>query len=169
MPQIDAIWIAYSNQRSSKDFNFNNDDADIEGSGYGGEVNHDLESSGSGFGSDDEDDIEPEPPQSPYVPVVNNPAPPRKTEPENDKESIEIDSVPSATEDSSVTMNKKSEDRPTSFFAQPGILAAVIGGAVVGLLCAILVVMFIVYRMRKKRRGIVRIRRAQTVPQLEFV
>lgn len=32
-------------------------------------------------------------------------------------------------------------------------LAAVIGGAVVGLLCAILVVMFIVYRMRKKDEG----------------
>ncbi|CAH0393952.1 unnamed protein product [Bemisia tabaci] len=45
------------------------------------------------------------------------------------------------------------EDRATSFFAQPGILAAVFGGAVVGLLCAILVVMFIVYRMRKKDEG----------------
>lgn len=31
--------------------------------------------------------------------------------------------------------------------------SAVIGGAVVGLLCAILVVMFIVYRMRKKDEG----------------
>lgn len=50
-------------------------------------------------------------------------------------------------------MNPKHEERPTSFFAQPGILAAVIGGAVVGLLCAILVVMFIVYRMRKKDEG----------------
>ncbi|XP_055686609.1 syndecan [Lutzomyia longipalpis] len=50
-------------------------------------------------------------------------------------------------------MNTKAEDRTASFFAQPGILAAVIGGAVVGLLCAILVVMFIVYRMRKKDEG----------------
>lgn len=50
-------------------------------------------------------------------------------------------------------MNTKPEDRATSFFAQPGMLAAVIGGAVVGLLCAILVVMFIVYRMRKKDEG----------------
>lgn len=32
-------------------------------------------------------------------------------------------------------------------------ILAVIGGAVVGLLCAILVVMFIVYRMRKKDEG----------------
>ncbi|XP_037298801.1 syndecan isoform X1 [Manduca sexta] len=52
-----------------------------------------------------------------------------------------------------VIMDVKPEDRATSFFAQPGILAAVIGGAVVGLLCAILVVMFIVYRMRKKDEG----------------
>ncbi|XP_066907370.1 syndecan isoform X2 [Halyomorpha halys] len=50
-------------------------------------------------------------------------------------------------------MTPNHEDRATSFFAQPGILAAVIGGAVVGLLCAILVVMFIVYRMRKKDEG----------------
>ena len=75
-------------------------------------------------------------------------------------------------------MNTSNEDRTTSFFAQPGILAgktfcqikksltycmtiifflifliAVIGGAVVGLLFAILVVMFIVYRMRKKDEG----------------
>lgn len=47
----------------------------------------------------------------------------------------------------------KQYSRPSSFFAQPGILAAVIGGAVVGLLCAILLVMFIVYRMRKKDEG----------------
>lgn len=32
-------------------------------------------------------------------------------------------------------------------------ISAVIGGCVVGLLCAILVVMFIVYRMRKKDEG----------------
>lgn len=50
-------------------------------------------------------------------------------------------------------LQRKQDDRPSSFFAQPGILAAVIGGAVVGLLCAILLVMFIVYRMRKKDEG----------------
>lgn len=37
--------------------------------------------------------------------------------------------------------------------SHPGILAAIIGGGVVGLLCAILLVMFIVYRMRKKDEG----------------
>lgn len=51
-------------------------------------------------------------------------------------------------------VNVSTEERPTtSFFSQPGILAAIIGGAVVGLLCAILLVMFIVYRMRKKDEG----------------
>jgi hypothetical protein len=40
-----------------------------------------------------------------------------------------------------------------SFFAKPGTLAAVVGGAVVGLLCAILCVMLVVYRMRKKDEG----------------
>lgn len=34
-------------------------------------------------------------------------------------------------------------------FEHPGILAGIIGGAVFGLLCAVLLVMFIVYRMRK--------------------
>ncbi|KAJ8986219.1 hypothetical protein NQ317_009925, partial [Molorchus minor] len=142
-----------SNQRSSKDFNFNNDDADIEGSGYGGEVNHDLESSGSGFGSDDEDDPDIETPRVIYIAPVNSPAPPRKTDPVIEQEPKETNILLSPTVDSGVIMNRKPEDRPTSFFAQPGILAAVIGGAVVGLLCAILVVMFIVYRMRKKDEG----------------
>ncbi|XP_076294968.1 syndecan isoform X1 [Lasioglossum baleicum] len=57
------------------------------------------------------------------------------------------------SDNTDVYMNPKHEDRASSFFAQPGVLAAVIGGAVVGLLCAILVVMFIVYRMRKKDEG----------------
>ncbi|XP_067945876.1 syndecan-2-like [Watersipora subatra] len=39
------------------------------------------------------------------------------------------------------------------YISHPGILAAIIGGAVVGLLCAILLVMFIIYRMRKKDEG----------------
>ncbi|XP_063928368.1 syndecan-like isoform X2 [Zophobas morio] len=132
------------------------DDADIEGSGIG-EVTHDLESSGSGFGPDDED--------TPLKPSGFNPnvhpepeiTPPKKSVP-TDREredSIDQESATSPTKHTvpEVIMNRKPEDRHTSFFAQPGILAAVIGGAVVGLLCAILVVMFIVYRMRKKDEG----------------
>jgi hypothetical protein len=41
----------------------------------------------------------------------------------------------------------------TGLIGQPGLLAGVIGGAVVGLLFAVLLVMFIVYRMRKKDEG----------------
>ncbi|KFM65804.1 Syndecan, partial [Stegodyphus mimosarum] len=69
------------------------------------------------------------------------------------------DAVPTKFTDSNTQSNEvhimgqKQEERQTSFFGQPGILAAVIGGAVVGLLCAILLVMFIVYRMRKKDEG----------------
>lgn len=41
----------------------------------------------------------------------------------------------------------------SSFLDRPGMLAAIIGGAVVGLFCAILLVMLIVYRVRKKDEG----------------
>jgi len=47
----------------------------------------------------------------------------------------------------------KHHNQDTNFFAQPGILAAVVGGTVVGLLCTILLVMLIVYRMRKADEG----------------
>lgn len=56
--------------------------------------------------------------------------------------------------DSSIRiLTQKDDERQVSIFAQPGILAAFIGGAVMGLLCAILLVMFIVYRMRKRDEG----------------
>lgn len=61
--------------------------------------------------------------------------------------------LPKQNHDETPIISDIPENRPVSFFAQPGILAAVIGGAVVGLLCAILLVMFIVYRMRKKDEG----------------
>ncbi|XP_043486080.1 syndecan-like [Polistes fuscatus] len=153
-----------------------------EGSGRGGsEGRDDLEASGSGLGPDDEDGddehdfdsnnnrIEPVPnkpiePKEPYIDESTN----------NNKVQTNVDTInrlneevdviePSTGEDDHVDntddshdvyiMNPKHEDRASSFFAQPGVLAAVIGGAVVGLLCAILVVMFIVYRMRKKDEG----------------
>lgn len=75
------------------------------------------------------------------------PTPPKTTTADND------DSVMPPPRDTSISSQPKSKSRPTSFFAQPGTLAAVIGGAVVGLLCAILCVMFVVYRMRKKDEG----------------
>jgi len=45
------------------------------------------------------------------------------------------------------------EEPRSSIFTLPGMLAAIIGGSVVGLLCAILLVMFVVYRMRKRDEG----------------
>ncbi|KAF7280193.1 syndecan [Rhynchophorus ferrugineus] len=146
---------AQSNQRSNSGFSFNDADTDIEGSGFDSEVNRDLESSGSGQGPTDDEDAD----LTPDITIPNQESDiPKQVVPDvyskddisgKNKEPVNV----APTEDTSVIMNPKSEDRPTSFFSQPGILAAVIGGAVVGLLCAILVVMFIVYRMRKKDEG----------------
>ncbi|XP_045482940.1 syndecan [Harmonia axyridis] len=152
-----------NNPQHNSDIGFN-DDAGIEGSGNDGEVTHDLESSGSGFGPDDEDT-----PIEPHItPRVKNNLDTRKpseTVPTNTLDTPEVRNPPHETNiNNNINNNNninpsdeetevKSMDPRTSFFAQPGILAAVIGGAVVGLLCAILVVMFIVYRMRKKDEG----------------
>ncbi|XP_012252043.1 syndecan isoform X1 [Athalia rosae] len=155
------------------------DQGDFEGSGRGGgEVRDDLEASGSGLGPDDEDGEDSRTFNSPtnrIAPVPNkveSKAP--YTEETNIKTKqtvVETVNRPDTgvdlnepigeyeheedTEDTNevLIMTPKHEDRASSFFAQPGVLAAVIGGAVVGLLCAILVVMFIVYRMRKKDEG----------------
>ncbi|XP_003401491.1 syndecan [Bombus affinis] len=153
----------------------------LEGSGRGGSEGRDTEASGSGLGPDDEDGdddhdfntnnrIEP-PPQRPVdqpkVPYsIDEPSVKTKEQtiiepvnrPDNEVDVIEpldVEDDSESTDDHHdvYIMNPKHEDRASSFFAQPGVLAAVIGGAVVGLLCAILVVMFIVYRMRKKDEG----------------
>ncbi|XP_012937512.1 uncharacterized protein LOC101853551 [Aplysia californica] len=44
-------------------------------------------------------------------------------------------------------------EEASEIMTQPGILAGIIGGSVVLLLCLVLLVMFIVYRMRKKDEG----------------
>lgn len=125
-----------------------------EGSGNGGRVD-DLESSGSGNGEDDEDGVQVvDPPKKTKVnnnvdfsggrqPGSNDNVQPINPPRENNNENTD-------TEDE--VFGKKSEGQ-ASFFSQPGILAAIICGAIVGLLCAILLVMFIVYRMRKKDEG----------------
>lgn len=152
----------------------------LEGSGRGGgEVRDDLEASGSGLGPDDEDgddgghdfnqhntiETTPKKIPEPIVPHIDENISPKTkqnipdTVPKTDNAVDNFDSPSDIDEDMEdshdigVHMNPKTEDRASSFFAQPGVLAAVIGGAVVGLLCAILVVMFIVYRMRKKDEG----------------
>ncbi|XP_034937493.1 syndecan [Chelonus insularis] len=166
---------------SSPDDLYLDDQDALEGSGRGGgEVRDDLEASGSGLGPDDEDGddgsdfnnvnrIETAPkPVDPNPPYIEDPhktkhidedlAPKRPDNVDDvigpvggEDETDEDDDTDEGTH--ILIMNPKHEDRASSFFAQPGVLAAVIGGAVVGLLCAILVVMFIVYRMRKKDEG----------------
>jgi len=136
-------------------------------------VKDDLESSGSGFGPDDEDADSGsgviDAVTTPKLPVVEPPinkveeprvvaAPPSPPVEGGDNTPHVVSPPDEDNGDKTLgndvyIMNTKTEERATSFFAQPGILAAVIGGAVVGLLCAILVVMFIVYRMRKKDEG----------------
>jgi len=153
-----------------------NDD-EFEGSGRKGEVHEDLrvedddnDGSGSGFG-DDEDDvrrgphiIKPDQTLNTHHSVTGGTDsrpkeqfPNRGTDPFDNGPTHHVPVSPtdpsSGNSDNVLIMNTSHEDRTTSFFAQPGILAAVIGGAVVGLLFAILVVMFIVYRMRKKDEG----------------
>ncbi|XP_017022302.1 syndecan isoform X6 [Drosophila kikkawai] len=145
------------------------DDDTIEGSGGRGGIHEDLEKdpdySGSGFGPDDEDA---EPDQHSHTSHntrvsqnigggINTGA--GDTNVHGLDPNTNVNSQPSDTKSSDHRPNgnevviMSEDDRTSSFFSQPGILAAVIGGAVVGLLCAILVVMFIVYRMRKKDEG----------------
>eukprot|EP00096_Caligus_rogercresseyi_P012461 TRINITY_DN522_c0_g1_i4.p1 TRINITY_DN522_c0_g1~~TRINITY_DN522_c0_g1_i4.p1 ORF type:complete len:284 (-),score=79.59 TRINITY_DN522_c0_g1_i4:190-1041(-) len=138
---------------------------------HGGERSY-YESSGS---SDDESREEEE--DSPhrtnvYEPIEprnnlnnfneNHPPPAYTTEDsffEDNRDDISFDnpystqSTPKQEGDLPSVTGKKKKNKSASFFAQPGIMAAVVGGAVVGLLCAILFVMFIVYRMRKKDEG----------------
>lgn len=176
----DAKESAKTSQKTpTEDIYIDDINTEVEGSGNGArEVKDDLEASGSGFGPDDEDgDGSPgdnqvnKVPQSlpPTKPPItssedtrkinsvggtkNDWTPPNFGDDEIQPESDLNNNITPRDRDKEVYMNPKHEDRATSFFAQPGILAAVIGGAVVGLLCAILVVMFIVYRMRKKDEG----------------
>ncbi|XP_035709894.1 syndecan isoform X2 [Folsomia candida] len=120
-----------------------------EGSGVGSRGMDDLEISGSGNGDDDEDT------------TVKLPPPPKTTPKsavgpiditETGKADVGGDDINFPTGEGTNIFNHK-EDTPASFFSQPGILAAIICGAIVGLLCAILLVMFVVYRMRKKDEG----------------
>ncbi|KAE9552052.1 hypothetical protein FO519_004743 [Halicephalobus sp. NKZ332] len=50
-------------------------------------------------------------------------------------------------------VNSDTESDTFQNMLQPGILAAITGGAVVGILLAILLIMFIIYRIRKKDEG----------------
>ncbi|XP_063601830.1 syndecan-like [Penaeus indicus] len=122
-----------------------------------GKDEHDEETpEGSGNGLFDIDDEE----EDVYLPEER---PTVKEDIVKERPKVDLAAPPSTTPQPTYTEDRgmdtiqihttKTDDRQVSIFAQPGILAAFIGGAVVGLLCAILLVMFIVYRMRKKDEG----------------
>lgn len=48
---------------------------------------------------------------------------------------------------------QSSKSKLLNIITKPGILAGIVGGAIIGVLTAILLIMFIVYRMRKKDEG----------------
>lgn len=76
---------------------------------------------------------------------------PNKIDPIPGAEIIEADDNNGLS--SSVSNPELEPMKASPIWGEPGILAGIIGGAVVGLLCAVLLVMFIVYRMRKKDEG----------------
>uniref|UniRef100_A0A0B7AAN4 Syndecan n=1 Tax=Arion vulgaris TaxID=1028688 RepID=A0A0B7AAN4_9EUPU len=60
-------------------------------------------------------------------------------------------------------------EKAGEIMTQPGILAGVIGGSVVLLLCVVLLVMFIVYRMRKKDEGSYPLDEPRKAPNYNYV
>lgn len=54
---------------------------------------------------------------------------------------------------SPVLTYQNSRQKLMNIIKKPGILAGIVGGAIIGILTAILLIMFIVYRMRKKDEG----------------
>ncbi|CAG5134514.1 unnamed protein product, partial [Candidula unifasciata] len=60
-------------------------------------------------------------------------------------------------------------ERASEVMTQPGILAGVIGGSVVLLLCVVLLVMFVVYRMRKKDEGSYPLDEPRKTPNYNYV
>lgn len=51
------------------------------------------------------------------------------------------------------TTRRSARDKLLTIISKPGILAGIVGGAIIGVLTAILLIMFIVYRMKKKDEG----------------
>ena len=72
------------------------------------------------------------------------------SEPNSDDEEEDVGSA--GNQDSSHG-HKDRVEKASEILTQPGILAGIIGGAVVLLLCLVLLIMFVVYRMRKKDEG----------------
>ncbi|CAH2262996.1 jg18697 [Pararge aegeria aegeria] len=130
----------------------------IDDDGSGLEID---ESSGSGWGPgpgpDDEDgragsgDAPDAPPDDEdFKPRLQTPSKPNLEYNESDIDSNETETQFNESETNPIPNTELPLPIPVDSF---DVVSPVIGGAVVGLLCAILVVMFIVYRMRKKDEG----------------
>ncbi|XP_014215272.1 uncharacterized protein LOC106644337, partial [Copidosoma floridanum] len=137
--------LGHTNYNSFGDDIYLDDQDSLEGSGRsGGEIRDDLEASGSGLGPDDEDGDGGEfTNHNTIEPILNKPVEPKVIEEtiyKNKQTSIDAINRPdsdnvepsSIGEDRDVNsdenrdvyiMNPKTEDRASSFFAQPGVLA----------------------------------------------
>lgn len=62
-------------------------------------------------------------------------------------------SPPSNQQSTAVFTYQNNRSKLLNIIKKPGILAGIVGGAIIGILTAILLIMFIVYRMRKKDEG----------------
>jgi len=117
-----------------------------------------------GFGKDDDFDIgeiiiEPTDQLSNHINQLNN-----------ENGGVKVDIKPLDPEKNSVEHRKGTDNIGTSLtpMMPPGMLAVIIGGTVVGLLCAVLLVMFIVYRMRKKDEGSYALEEPKRSPSLHM-
>ncbi|CAI4222207.1 unnamed protein product [Auanema sp. JU1783] len=69
------------------------------------------------------------------------------------REEVTITTTTTTLKPTTIAPNDSATLYPFHSMLKPGIFAAVIGGTVVGLLTAVLLVMFIIHRMRKKDEG----------------
>lgn len=70
---------------------------------------------------------------------------------DKNKDSVNIHEQSTST--GTYTTQKSSPSKLWEIMAKPGILAGLVGGAIIGVLTAVLLIMFIVYRMKKKDEG----------------
>ncbi|CAG5122698.1 unnamed protein product, partial [Candidula unifasciata] len=66
-------------------------------------------------------------------------------------------------------LQEEEVEKASEIVTQPGILAGIIGGSVVLFLCIVLLVMFIVYRMRKKDEGSYPLDEPRKTPNYNYV
>lgn len=128
---------------------------DSVGSGDGGSGVSPLEKSPSVIvGAKPATTVRPYVTEADFVPDEKNREVEIETRPATTRTTPKIQQLPPSTARTPPsTLFEEGRHAPFDVIFRPGILAAVIGGIVVGILAAILLVMFVVYRMRKKDEG----------------